>query len=421
MSILSSPQIANRKINYLFEGDSITAGLFCAPPNDYPTNVYNLLYGGSPTNSTKTNIGTAGISLLTMVANYSTRAGAHFDSTSDLNVLAIMAGTNTSGGSDTTAEQKYALLRSYLRSAQTTGYNRIIVGTMLCRDDDGGTFWTTYAQQFNTYVRTYYNSDLRADALMDFGADSRFNSTAACNNTNFYNTDLLHPKGPPSSYEGCVSMAYIALGPISSVLTGAKPAYVQYPTFSPMDKVSTITLSNSNRTATCTSGSGSYTSAGLPFAKSGKWYWEFTVGAAVHSTGAGLFNESFTNFSGFALGTDTNHLSVGYYQTGHIYLNNVSLVTAATFTAADVVEVAWDATNHLVWFRRNRAGVKQSWNGNGSADPATGVGGIDISTMGTGYIHPGLTLNQPSDACTVSFGASQLTDTPPSGYSAFTP
>ncbi len=419
---LNQPIYYYENTNFIFEGDSITGGLFCNPPNDYPTNLYNYLYQGSPVNSTKTNIGTSGISTLTMNTNYATRAGAGFSSTSVLNVLTYMAGTNTSGGSDTTALQKYSLIRSYLRKAQTTGYNRIVVGTLLARNDDGGTFTNGIGATLNTYIRTYYNSDLRADGLIDWGSDYRFSTPAATANTIYYNVDLLHPKGPPPYFLGCVSMASVALGPLSSVLTGPQAAYVQVPTFSVFD-LSNITLSNSNRTATVTSGGGQYTVGGFPFVNSGKWYFEIAITSGGTQVSVGLVNESFTNFSAHSLGAGVNPSnSIGYYQTtGSIYLNNSIVATAATFTTGDVVEVVFDRPNQLVWFRRNRSGVKQNWNGNGSADPATGVGGISISALGTGYIHPAAGVQSTSDTVTSNFSAAQFADTPPTGFSAFAP
>src|SRR4029077_13475902 len=43
--------------------------------------------------------------------------------------------------------------------------------------------------------------------------------------------------------------------------------------------------------------------------------------------------------------------------------------------SGDVIGVAVDFTNHLAWFRRNSG----NWNNDGTANPATGVGGITIA------------------------------------------
>ncbi len=418
-------------VNWVAEGDSITVGLGGQP--SYPFVALSSMPGASVTITNPniaanspvtglstvflTDIATSGISALTIDTNYSTRAGTSFDASKGLNVLSLMIGTNSSGGSDTTALQKYGLIRDYLRKSETTGYQRKIIGTITARDDDEGTFWNSTLVPLNTFIRTYYNSDLRCDALMDFGADARFSPNTAADNLTYYISDKLHP-----NITGEAAMGTLSEPPILSAMLspGGKTTVA---TLSPFDIYGVnITLSNGNRTVTAPSGAGGFIAGGLPAKKSGKWYWQISIdndGSTFDQVG--MINETYVGGNG-NLGTNVN--SIAYLgSSGAILINNVTLATAATFTTGDVIEIAEDAGNKLIWFRRNRSGVAQSWNGNGSANPATGIGGISLLTLGTGYLHPAISIFQSGDQMTTNFATSQFQNSamPTSGYSAFGP
>ena len=90
--------------------------------------------------------------------------------------------------------------------------------------------------------------------------------------------------------------------------------------------------------------------------------------------GVGLsnYNQNLWNYVG---STDNN--SIGYYDDGNVYINGSQEVTYATFSEGGIIDIAVDADVGLVWFRV----AGGNWNSGGSADPATGIGGFDISSI----------------------------------------
>jgi len=78
-----------------------------------------------------------------------------------------------------------------------------------------------------------------------------------------------------------------------------------------------------------------------------------------------------------------------------------------------VIGIAVDFSGQLIWFRVAPAG---SWNGSGTANPATGVDGISISVI-AGSRFPTMT-GQGGDAITANFGASAFTGVVPSGFTS---
>ncbi len=413
--------------NLVFEGDSITLGLFCNAPANYPTRAILQLPSG-PT-YTNTTIATSGISSITLAQGYSTRGGAAFNAGSALNMLMFMAGTNTTGGSDTNAGQKYWWNRSYLRQARNTGYQRIVLGTLIARDDDGGTFWTNVITPLNTYQRTYYNSDMQADALMDWGNTSPyFTPASAALNQTYYNTDFLHPIAA-----GCQQMANVAAPPMTTSLSAAG-TQVQAPlTWSPFSNSTngfggfdgTAALSTDFRTITVPSGTANYGQRGFPGVRTGKYYWEVdavNVAAFSQSTALGIVSDSFPFNNASPIGSDATSFSIAYATDGGIRIGNAQVqLGVITYQGGDNVGIAADFTNKLFWARRCRSGTCQNWNGGATANPATGVGGLSFAAItlqaGDRY-YPAGAIHTGVDSFLTRFAASQLTQTAPSGFNA---
>lgn len=416
---LMATAIPNQTFNWVAEGDSITFGLGGQP--SYP---FVALAGlpGATLNTTAANfsadtpvtggghvyltdIATSGISALTIDQNYSTRAGASFDGTKNVNLLSLLIGTNTSGASDTTALQKYLLIRDYFRKAEVTGYQLRYLYSEIARNDP--VFWPGTLIPLNTLLQTYFNSDLRCHGYTNFAADNRFNSVAAAQDTTYYAADGVHP-----NVLGEATMGALALPGLLGVLS-TPGALLQIPTFSPLDGPS-ATYSNGNRTL-----NGSTTCTGsLIWKKTGKWAVQFsadTVSGSSNVFGVGIADENF-EFSVKTLDNSTH--GIAYRNDGKIFRNGIQVgSTFDTYTTGDQIDMCYDADAKLLYFRRNRGGVTGNWNGSAPANPATGVGGIDVSSFSATYIHPAAQLN--TCQCTSNFAASQFVNfTPPSGFSA---
>jgi hypothetical protein len=69
-----------------------------------------------------------------------------------------------------------------------------------------------------------------------------------------------------------------------------------------------------------------------------------------------------------------------------------------------------------VWFKKQGG---TNWNNSGTANPATGVGGLLLSGAGAIYLLGTLFGNTPGDTGTVNFGATAFIGTVPSGFTAW--
>jgi len=177
---------------------------------------------------------------------------------------------------------------------------------------------------------------------------------------------------------------------------------------------SNITLSNSNLTATATAIStlgGVRSNIGK---STGKYYFEFTLNqfhtGGPNNPGVGLVNgtQGLTSIS-------TNYVVLE--KAGNCYINGVSPFGLGTRSNGDIIGIAVDFTNSLVWIRVAPSG---NWNNSGTANPATGTGGASISAMSGVSLFAWFQLGNPAsaDAVTANFGGSAFSGTVPSGFNS---
>lgn len=178
-------------------------------------------------------------------------------------------------------------------------------------------------------------------------------------------------------------------------------------------KSTSITLSGGNLVATCTA---NISAVEATRGCSGKTYWEIavTTQSALVSIGICFLVTSFG--TGTHLGEDGNH--VGYRTDGLVRLNGSTLATIMTYAQGDVISVACDPANKLLWFRKNGG----NWNNSATADPATLSEGIFYGTTSlpiVGFAVPAVTMAgaTPNQAVTATFTA-PFTHTAPSGFSS---
>jgi len=213
------------------------------------------------------------------------------------------------------------------------------------------------------------------------------------------------------------------------------------PTYTKLDPSTAgtdITISPSGLTASAP-GAASFTAVRAFEGKTaGKWYFEFTVNDVLDD---GLFGSIHVGVVGYRYGTILPNRFVGDQDfstpsaartglatgsTGGWYGNNVGdgfSHVSDTWVAGDHGALAFDVTKRLAWFKLNTG----SWNGNPSANPATGVGGLkfennsgaDSLTLGT-RVWPAVSVRNTPDSVTLNFGASAFRHAPPTGYSGWT-
>lgn len=144
---------------------------------------------------------------------------------------------------------------------------------------------------------------------------------------------------------------------------------------------------------------------------SGKKYLEMTAGYVANNGNIFGFGNSSLNTASF-VGSDAN--SFGYQSQGSGQ-GGLGGWTALT-NMGEVVQIAIDLTNKLVWARTER---HTNWNGSGTANPATATGGYSYST--TGALFPawsGFDGSGENSSC-LNAGGFTFTGTIPSGFSAW--
>ena len=177
-----------------------------------------------------------------------------------------------------------------------------------------------------------------------------------------------------------------------------------YTSWNPFDLLG-INLSNGNLTATNTaSPSGVRAKDG---SASGKYYWEVTVSTWAQSgTSVGFGLASATLNAGSTIGSAT------VARTGGITVNNTASGSSlGALSAGNTIGIALDISNNLCWFRAAPSG---NWNGSGTANPATGAGGVSISAI-SGMQFPIFLGNGSGEVATANFGASTFIGVVPSG------
>lgn len=183
------------------------------------------------------------------------------------------------------------------------------------------------------------------------------------------------------------------MGAVQQVIAAYGAGVVTYPTWNPADKHTTVTLSNSDRTASNAGGNGGVR-ATIPVPSSSDKYWEFTVtSGASGQIGIAKATVPLTTFP--SASTD----AVMYLYGGQLVSGGVTLASNASYTTADVIGIRYDSSTGVVTFYKNNTLQPNSVTGlSGIYYPAFG-GGTGAGTVNFG---PTLTYSLPS-------GASMLT------------
>lgn len=187
-------------------------------------------------------------------------------------------------------------------------------------------------------------------------------------------------------------------------------------TLNPSDKSANIALSGGNLTATMTVLT-TFSSARATNSKTaGKWYFEATSlgagGGGSIEMGIGTGATSLASYM-------SNTAGMGYLSNGIINLNGANLVSGigAWNGAGATSQCALDIATLKIWFRLSTG----LWNNDGTADPATGAGGVSFAAITGGAFFPMVSTysNAIPDALTVNFGATSFVGTVPSGFAAW--
>jgi len=146
-----------------------------------------------------------------------------------------------------------------------------------------------------------------------------------------------------------------------------------YCTMNPVNKGSTVTLSNGNLDQVTASGGWNSARASIAVA-SGKWYWEVTITGTTQVVMHGVDDNAYnvtTNPSSAYVGAYTN--SWGVYASNGQKRNNTGSGTAygSAFAQNDVMMVAMDMDSGKIWWGKNG-----TWFASG--DPVAGTNAAQI-------------------------------------------
>jgi hypothetical protein len=99
--------------------------------------------------------------------------------------------------------------------------------------------------------------------------------------------------------------------------------------------------------------------------------------------------------------------------TGEIYANGTGIVGGLNPYIGHVICIAVDVGAQLFWARIDGG----NWNASGTANPATGAGGISFSYMNASNpVAPAFVASDAAFSGTANFGATSYAQTPPTGF-----
>jgi hypothetical protein len=185
-------------------------------------------------------------------------------------------------------------------------------------------------------------------------------------------------------------------------------------TWNPSDKGVNTTLTGGNLVATAAAGGNGWVRA-VDRQVTGKFYWEITATTFAGTASATGIASATSNISGGFANPNTGQCGIN--RNGAVFVDGTSQGLAfGTITAGTVICIAVDLTARLIWFRLGAAG---NWNTSASANPATGVGGVAVNSLGVGIpAYPATYLFPASDATTANFGDAAFAGTVPAGFTA---
>jgi len=112
----------------------------------------------------------------------------------------------------------------------------------------------------------------------------------------------------------------------------------------------------------------------------GKYYSEYLWTNGAANLGIGIANGAATlsNVVGTGINACCNNSNDRITVNGAMQSQNIGSISNGGITY-----IALDVGNQLIWFRNGATG---NWNGDGSANPATGTGGISFRPIATGLV-----------------------------------
>jgi hypothetical protein len=224
---------------------------------------------------------------------------------------------------------------------------------------------------------------------------------------------------PMRAADGSLNV-YLTLGRGKNVLGGQPVTVVSgtlgsFTTFDPANLAPGNVLSNGDLTVTVSSSVSTYQVArSVTSHSSGKYYYEVTANLIMAN-----YSDVGITTSGaplnMAIGSTGSNSSGAFDAVSGFFYNNSASGTTPGWAQGDTIGIAVDVGAQLIWLRNTSS--PSTWNAGGSANPATGVGGISISSV-TGALYAAVSIYSLSIATqlTANFGAASYAASAPSGF-----
>lgn len=177
---------------------------------------------------------------------------------------------------------------------------------------------------------------------------------------------------------------------------------LNYPVISPINSQAVVTISEANMASNYGGASNTGTAlVSVPFPTTGKWYYEHTcaaIGAYDYFAGV-LINRSIAGNAGNIVVPGTSANEYAYRFTGEKMIAGVTSAYGSSYTANDVIGVAFDADALTIQFYKNNV--------------AQGL----ISSMPAGQ-YVAFTQQYGGGSTKINFGQRPFSYTPPTGFKA---
>jgi hypothetical protein len=206
--------------------------------------------------------------------------------------------------------------------------------------------------------------------------------------------DLIKANG--NTFRGATTF-----NPFTTDINAVRGQETGYCTMNPLDKGSTIVLSNGNLVFSRNSGGWANSGGRGTFGvSSGKYYWEFVKNdsAAYTIFGVAVSEASFSEDYGAPNNETWSYISNSGNKLGDSY-GGAGASYGASFTAGDAIGVALDADTGTLSFYKN--GVNQ---------------GIAFSTLSGKTLFPHIAVYGATDSATTNFGQKPFKFPPPAGF-----
>jgi hypothetical protein len=178
-----------------------------------------------------------------------------------------------------------------------------------------------------------------------------------------------------------------------------------------MSSAGAYTFSNGNLTVNVATG-GNQGVRGTASKAAGKYYFEVTIlGGTNGIIGIITGSASLSTYAGNSVG------GLAFFPSGPLWYNGANTgLTLGAVSIGQVVCCAIDLTNLRAWVRINAG----NWNGGAPNDPATNVGGINISSLFTSTpAFPVFATGGGPSGGTLNAGATAFAQTVPAGFTAW--